>query len=79
MTNFPDKNKDCTQGVVRLKKTMFNQAGQGFPEGQLMIVSKRKKGDKSVTLRPVHGQLVCSEDDVDFLGKKVELGFEPTQ
>ncbi len=79
MSNLPDKNKDCIQGVVRLKHSMTNAAGQSFAEGQLMIISKRKKGKGTVELRPLRGGIICTEDNVDFLGNKTDLGFESNQ
>ena len=73
MAKMPDKNKDCLQGVVALKSSMVNKAGEYFPAGQLMVITERIKKEGTVSLRPLRGNIVTDEDSVEYLGTKSEL------
>lgn len=76
---LPKLAKDAVQGVVRLKNSYRNQAGEVFPAGQLMIITKRNKKSKTVELRPIKGNIILDEDAIEFLGNKVDLGFDENQ
>ncbi len=79
MSNLPEKNADCRQGVVQLKKSMTNAAGEVFVEGQLMVITNRRKRDGTVELRPIRGNIRCSEESVDYVAPREELGFGENQ
>lgn len=79
MSNLPKKNADCRQGVVQLKESMVNAAGEVFAEGQLMVITNRRKRDGSVELRPLRGSIRCSEENVHYVAPKKALGFGDNQ
>lgn len=76
---LPKLAKDAVQGVIRLKETYRNKAGDVFPAGHLMIITKRNKKSKTVELRPIKGNIILDEDAIEFLGNKVDLGFDENQ
>lgn len=76
---LPKYNKDWVQRIVRLDKSMQNKGGEFFPEGTLMVVSKRSKKDATLHLRPIKGSIIVSESDCSFIGSKVHLGFNNRQ
>jgi len=76
---FPTFNKDCIQRVVQLNRSVKNRAGELFPQGTLMVITQRHKRSNEVTIRPLKGSIRVNEEDCDFLGDKVEFGFEQNQ
>jgi|TARA_R110000822_G_scaffold80570_1_gene191952 formylmethanofuran dehydrogenase subunit C len=76
---LPKLQKDSIGKVVILNRPVVNAIGQRFHAGMVMVVQNRDKKTGMATLRPLRGQICIHQDDVSFVGNKIDNGFDHSQ